>query len=154
MHAETRIKLSKPGAERMLYGAKRTAQYQPLIYREKKGRCFGSIPALSRDECGGRVGMGLLCGLPLGRPQTMQAFELPVQWAVTEPSKKIRKNAKLFLTVWVCGAYIRLTNDGGDAAGEQESLSLVLLSWTKSREPRERHSKGRSRMVMQPATWL
>jgi hypothetical protein len=57
-------------------------------------------------------------------------------------SQKIQKTSKSLLTLGRGPDYIRLTNDGGDAAGDQEVRFYGLPSWTKSREPRERHSTG------------
>ncbi|MFE0016583.1 hypothetical protein ACFWXH_17165 [Mesorhizobium sp. NPDC059054] len=59
--------------------------------------------------------------------------------------KKIEKIAKIFkrlLTPEEAIPYMPLTNDSGDAAGDEEVRFWVSRSWTNSREPRERHSTG------------
>jgi hypothetical protein len=65
-----------------------------------------------------------------------------VQKEFEKSSQKNQKSWKSLLTVREGPDYIRLTNDGGDAAGDEEVRFNGSQSWTKSREPRERHSVG------------
>jgi hypothetical protein len=76
-----------------------------------------------------------------GKPQSVDCE--PSSWRFGQ--KKIDKIAKIFkrlLTPEEAIPYMPLTNDSGDAAGDEEVRFWVSRSWTNSREPRERHSAG------------
>jgi hypothetical protein len=68
--------------------------------------------------------MGLLCDpcptFRNGRLDGRQVSDLHAKRADRRPSQKIQKTSKSLLTPRGLPAYIRLTNDGGDAAGDEE----------------------------------
>src|SRR5690606_40702207 len=95
-------------------------------------------------HCGGAFGFprgSFRPGSPSAHFSTI-ALILRKVWACGKKCVGTKKSCRMSLTWLGSGAYIRLTNDGGGAAGGEELRSCYPRVGRHSSEPRERTSSG------------
>ena len=83
---------------------------------------------------------------------SIMALILRKVWACGKKCVGTKKSCRMSLTWLGSGAYIRLTNDGGGAAGGEELRSCDPRVGRNSSEPRRANLVGLKPMVMEPGT--